>query len=316
MTKPASLSNQKTPTRPALGSGPERSAPGRPSERPALGRGLDALLAAPASTAQAPWPVDVLNLRLADIQPNPFQPRRNFDPDALAELANSIRSHGVLQPIIVRSLPGTKYQLIAGERRLRAARAAGLDTIPALVRHYGDQRAMEIAIIENLQRSDLNPIELAEGLAQLAEQFHLTQDAIAQQTGKERSTIANALRLLRLDSEVLELVRSGTLSAGQARPLVSLDAARQRALARRIRDEGWSARKIEAHLAHAAPPPDRPALPAPPRDANIRDAEEQLTRCLGTKVAVRANKRHRGTIAIAFSGLEEFQRLYDLMLHS
>lgn len=296
MTKPAPPSNPKTPP------------------RPALGKGIEALLSAQAAAAQAPWPADVLNLRLADIQPNPYQPRRSFDPAALAELANSIRTHGVLQPIIVRSLPGAKYQLIAGERRLRAAKAAELDTIPALVRHFSDQRAMEIAIIENLQRSDLNPIELAEGLALLAAQFHLTHEAIAQQTGKDRSTIANALRLLRLDPEVLDLVRSGALSAGQVRPLVALEPQLQRSLARRILDEGWSARKIEAHLARSAPAPDRPALPAPPRDPNIRDAEEQISRFLGAKVAIRANKRHRGAITVAFSGLDEFQRLFDLLL--
>jgi ParB family chromosome partitioning protein len=279
--------------------------------KPALGRGLAALLPTPAAPAAgaAATPAGRIDLvPIAAIQPNPLQPRRHFDPAALAELAASIRTQGVLQPVLVRPL-ASGYELVAGERRLRAAQQAGLTHLPALIRPAGDEPAFAWALVENLQRQDLNPIEQAEAFQQLAQRFRLTQEQIGAATGKDRASIANAIRLLRLDPEVVARVRDGRLTPGQARPLLALDPERQRALAERIEREQWPARRVEAHLQRTLEPP---AAAAPkPRDPNLRDAELQLSRALGAKVQLRANRRHRGSITIAFHDLDEFQRLFE-----
>jgi ParB family chromosome partitioning protein len=283
-----------------------------PKAKPALGRGLSALLppaaARPAVAPDAPPAGRIDQVPIAAIQPNPLQPRRHFDPEALAELAASIRAQGVLQPVLVRPL-GSGYELVAGERRLRAAQMAGLTELPALIRPAGDEPAFAWALVENLQRQDLNPIEQAEAFQQLAQRFRLTQEQIGAATGKDRASIANAIRLLRLDPEVVALVRDGQLTPGQARPLLALATDAQRALAQRIVREQWPARKVEAHLQAGVEPPA--TRPAKPRDANLRDAELQLCRALGAKVQLRANQRHRGTIRIAFNDLDEFQRLFE-----
>lgn len=281
--------------------------------RKALGKGLEALL--PGSRPPAPAKPDaatVALLPLAQIQPNPFQPRRHFDPEALAELAASIRAQGVLQPVLVRP-SGSGYELVAGERRFRAAGLAGLSQIPALIRPLGDEGSLQVAIIENLQRADLNPIEQAAAFQELGQRFRLTQEQIAERTGKERATVANFLRLLRLDPEVQEMLRCGTISMGQARPLLALEGEGQRALAAQIVAQGWSARRVEQHLARLQQPA-APVAERPPRDPNEREAEEQLARALGAKVTLRAGLRHRGTIEIAFHNLEEFQRLYERLV--
>ena len=257
----------------------------------------------------------VLTLELERIQPNPLQPRRRFEPGALNELAASIRAQGVLQPILVRPA-GSGYELVAGERRFRAAQLAGLDRIPALVREMGDEKSLAIALIENLQRADLNPVEEARAMLELGQRFRLTQEQIAQQTGKERATVANALRLLKLDEAVLSWVETGELSPGQARPLLSLAPELQRSLGRQIIDQHWSVRRVEAYLQQLARPVQPPS-PAPLRDPNEREAETQLARSLGAKVSIKATRRgrdgaaRRGTIEIAFFDLEEFQRLFD-----
>ncbi len=280
----------------------------------ALGRGLAALLppgaAAPAAAgANAPAAAGRIDLvPIAQIQPNPLQPRRHFDPEALAELAASIRTQGVLQPVLLRPL-GSGYELVAGERRLRAAQQAGLTHLPALIRPAGDEPAFAWALVENLQRQDLNPIEQAEAFQQLAQRFRLTQEQIGAATGKDRVSIANAIRLLRLDPAVVALVRDGQLSPGQARPLLALEPERQRPLAAQIVREQWPARRVEAHLQRLLQPPA--AAPAPVRDPNLRDAELQLSRALGAKVTLQANRRQRGTITVAFHDLEEFQRLFE-----
>ncbi|HVA62992.1 MAG TPA: ParB/RepB/Spo0J family partition protein [Terriglobales bacterium] len=291
-----------------------------PPPRKALGRGLEALLSAsrptPAPTPSPETSPDpsspagkVALLPLAQIQPNPFQPRRHFDPEALAELASSIRAQGVLQPILVRPL-GSGFELVAGERRLRAASLAGLTHLPALVRPLNDEASLQVAIIENLQRADLNPVEQAAAFQELGQRFRLTQEQIAERTGKDRATIANYLRLLRLDTAVLEQLRTGALTPGQTRPLIGLEPELQRSLAVLIASQGWSARRVEHHVARLLHPL-APAEPAPPRDPNEREAEEQLARALGAKVAIRAGKRNRGVIEIAYHDLDEFQRLYE-----
>ncbi|MGH9468686.1 MAG: ParB/RepB/Spo0J family partition protein [Terriglobales bacterium] len=296
-----------------------------PPARKALGRGLNALLApsatplgARSAAAAPPAPHagkegELRQLPIEQIQPNPLQPRRHFDPVELDELAASIRAHGVLQPVLVRP-SGSGFELIAGERRLRAATLAGLTHLPALVRLLADGPMLELAIIENLQRSDLNPIEQAEAFRELAQRFRLTQEEIAQKTGKDRATIANFLRLLRLDPDLVELLRSGTLSPGQARPLLALSPEAQRALGQKIAAENWSARRVEQHVAKLQTPPASPR-PAPPRDPNEREAELQLSRSLGAHVTLKAGRGHRGTIELHYASLDEFQRLYDRLVH-
>lgn len=300
--------------------------------RKALGRGLDSLLKkapakpgapaasakpTPAAAAAAPAPAPpsapegslVEQIALDRIVPNPLQPRRHFSEEALEELAASIREHGILNPVILRKQASGPLQLIAGERRFRAAARAGLKTIPAIVRTLHDEEALELTIIENLQREDLNPMEQARAFQELATRFRLTQEQIAQRTGKERSSVANFLRLLKLDPEVQQRVEAGALSMGHARALLSLDPEAQRRLSEKIAEQGWSVRQVEERVAAAGQV--REPQPPKPRDPNVRDAEEELCRQLGTKVRIKDGKRNRGTIEIDYFGLEEFQRLYE-----
>ncbi len=284
------------------------SSPG--NNRKALGRGLDSLLktkpAAPITPTKTTEP-GVEQVPLKSIRPNPLQPRHHFDKTALAELAESIRTQGVLQPVLLRPAKGG-YELIAGERRFRAAQLAGLAEIPALVRVVNDEKALELAIIENLQRDDLNPIEQARAFQDLASRFNLTQEQIAARTGKERSSISNFLRLLKLHPEVQQRVEQGELSMGHARALLSLDPETQRTFALRIVEQGWSVRQVEERVALLLKPP-APAAPKP-RDPNVRSAEQDIARALGTRVHIR-DRKNRGTIAIEYNGLEEFQRIFE-----
>lgn len=280
------------------------------NNRKALGRGLDSLLKTkpavtppPAKTAES----GVEQVPLKSIRPNPLQPRHHFDETALAELAESIRTQGVLQPVLLRPAKGG-YELIAGERRFRAAQRAGLTDIPALVRVVNDEKALELAIIENLQRDDLNPIEQARAFQELASRFNLTQEQIATRTGKERSSISNFLRLLKLHAEVQQRVEQGQLSMGHARALLSLDPETQRTFALRIVEQGWSVRQVEERVAALLKPP-APAPPKP-RDPNVRAAEQDIAHALGTRVHIR-DRKNRGTIEIEYNGLEEFQRIFE-----
>lgn len=286
--------------------------------RKVLGRGLEALLH-PAgmqdlAAAAKPAPADGSAVRLisvAEIQPNPFQPRKSFPASALEEIAASIRQHGVLQPVLLRPLPQGGYQLVAGERRWRGAQAAGLAEVPALVKPLSDERALELAIIENLQREDLNPMDQARAFQQLASAFRLTQDQIAERTGKDRATVANFLRLLKLDPAVQRMVEEGALAMGHARALLALEGEAQRALAERIVQQAWSVRQVERHIAaaHRAPEPAQ----AKPRDPNVRAAEEELAGVLGCKVSIK-DHNNSGSIVIEYYGLADFQRLFDRLL--
>lgn len=291
--------------------------------RKALGRGLDALLnppAVPATPAQlaglaAPGsgPDAVRHLPLGAIDPNPFQPRQQFDPAALEELAASIRAQGVMQPILVRAA-NSRFQLLAGERRFRAAQLAGLKVIPALVRALPDDRALEFALIENLQREDLNPLEQARAFQQLASRFAMTQERIAERTGKDRASIANYLRLLKLDAEVQAWVEGGRLSMGHARALLGLPTERQKPTAERALAGEWSVRRLEAFV-RGENEPARPSAPPPPQDPNVRHAAEELARALGAKVQVR-DRRGRGRIEIFYHGVNDFQRLFERLAGS
>jgi len=284
--------------------------------RKALGRGLEALLptsgAFPAAPA-APAPSGLLHLPVDAITPNPDQPRSTFPPDELAELSASIRMHGVLQPVVVRRVGGG-YQLIAGERRLRAARMAGLEQIPAVVRESDERARMELALVENLQREDLPPLDEAEAYRLLMEEYDLTQEEVATRVGKSRPAVANALRLLGLPDEVKARLRAGELTAGHARAVLSVPGTdEQVALAREIAERGLPKSEAErvAAARRARPPASRPratARNAARDDPNWRAVTDVLTRKLGTRVRL-VPKARGGTIEIEFYSAEELDRL-------
>jgi ParB family transcriptional regulator, chromosome partitioning protein len=281
---------------------------GHSAKRRGLGRGLDALLKPPAT--------DIRALPLGRLQPNRLQPRRDFDDEALGELAESIRRQGLVQPIVVTPA-GEGYTIVAGERRWRAAQLAGLTEVPVVVREVEDDRQLlELALVENLQRSDLNAIEEALAYQALAEEFGLAQEEIAKRVGKARPTISNSLRLLNLPPEVQTLVRAGRLSAGQARPLLALPrAADQVVLAQRAVDEGLSSRDLERLAGAGAPPPAASKRRAPAAlDVHAAAAAERLTRRLQTRVEIRRGRRGRGVLQIHFHSEEELMRLYEQLV--
>lgn len=271
-------------------------------KRRALGRGLGALLQpSPPSPEAAENPVR--EVPVERIAPNPLQPRRSFADDSLGELIESIRANGVLQPVLVRPR-GDGYELIAGERRWRAARAAGLRCIPAVVRQADDREALELAIVENLQRDDLDPIEEAEAYHKLITEFGLTQDEVARRVGRSRPAVANAVRLLALPPEVRERIRDGSLSPGHGRALAALSSpADQRRLAAEAVRRGLNVRALEALVrdGRARTPPARAAEADPDREAMERD----LARRLGTRVRLRLRGKGKGVLEITFHSLEE-----------
>ncbi len=253
-------------------------------------------------------------LALAEITPNPYQPRKHFDEGALAQLAQSIQQTGLMQPVVVRVTPGTGskgYELIVGERRWRAAKLAGLEQIPALVRELTDHQIAEWALVENLQREDLNPIERAEAFQKLADRFQLTHEQIAQRVGVERPTITNALRLLSLDPAVQDLIRTDRLSAGHARALVSVsDPDLQRQLANQVVREDWSVRQTEQAIRKLQQSPGTAVVMPKTRDVHLADLAQQMTRQLGMKVQIRAGrKKGAGQLSLAFSSHEQFEHL-------
>jgi ParB family transcriptional regulator, chromosome partitioning protein len=274
-----------------------------------LGRGLDALI---QKTEQ---PVAVTSLPLAELTPNRFQPRTRFSEEALAELAKSIRAQGLVQPIVVTLEADGAYSIIAGERRWRAARLAGLESVPVVVREaLSDQDRLELALVENLQRSDLNALEEAEAYQALQEKFGLSQEQVASRVGKGRPTVTNSLRLLKLPEPIKLLLREGRLSAGQARPLLALSSSEaQERLAERAVEEQLSARELEKLVslpeATAKGPAKAPELP----ESNTLAAQERLTRRLQTKVDIKRRGRG-GTLQIHFHSEDELIRLYDLLM--
>jgi ParB family chromosome partitioning protein len=284
-------------------------------ERKGLGRGLSALLADVGTIeAERPVPAPAGNTVPIDrIRPNPNQPRRAFDEKELQDLAASIREKGVIQPLILRPHPDdpAAYEIVAGERRWRAAQAAGVHDLPAVVRELSDTEVLELAIIENIQRADLNPIEEAHGYRQLMDRFGHTQERLAEALGKSRSHIANLLRLLTLPDSVLELLRSGALSAGHARALVT--AANPEALARQVVARDLSVRQTE-QLARAATRPDARPSRAAPKDADTRALEEDLTSNLRLKVTIDHRPgQQAGELRIRYSTLEELDGLCQML---
>lgn len=290
--------------------------PAPPARKRGLGRGLDALLQkdeAPAPAVEA-TPPPVQTLPIDQLKPNRFQPRTQFDDEAIEELAASIRTQGVVQPLVVSPEADGTYLIVAGERRWRASRLAGLEQVPVFVRAVADERELlELALVENLQRSDLNPLEEAEAYLSLQEKFGLSQEVIATRVGKARTTVTNALRLLRLPEEVQELMREGQLTAGQARPLLGLPSREaQVALAERAVREGLTARDLE-RLSSAEPAREKPKKKPRPVEVNTAAAEETLTRRLQTRVEIR-RKGKGGALHIHFHNEEELMRLYELLV--
>lgn len=282
-------------------------------KRKALGRGLRALIPdAPAAEAAATPDAVPQEVDLDLLRPNPDQPRQAVDEAKLDELAQSIRTHGVIQPIVVtRRDDEAGFEIIAGERRWRAAQRAGLPRVPVVVREMQRTKRLEVALIENIQRENLNPIEEAAAYRRLAGEFGMTQQRIAEAVGKERATVANYQRLLRLPAEVQADVAAGRLSMGHARALAGLAAAEQQIeAARRIREGDLSVREAEALVKRAAEPKPEPPPEKPPADVHVRAAEERLRLSLGTRVRI-VQRGKRGRIVIDFTSEDELQRLYD-----
>lgn len=287
-------------------------------KRDRLGKGLGALLGDFRGEAAADPAVPARMIPVSSIAPNPFQPRREFSEEDLADLTSSLRENGILQPILVRpSTQGgrTKYELVAGERRWRASMRLGWKEIPATVREMDDRTLLVLALVENMQRAELSPLEEAAGFQQLGVEFSLSQQQIAELVGRDRSTVANTLRLLQLPPSVRQLLSDGTLTAGHARALLGLDNERRMAeIAQQAAEHGWSVRAVESEVQKARGRKDRkPRGGKKGRDANERVLEEELQRVLGTQVLIAAGRGHRGKIEIPFVGAEEFERIFELI---
>jgi len=291
------------------------------ARRSGLGKGLGALIPSEVSSADA-GPVTLTELPLNVITTNPHQPRKGFDEEALASLTASVRELGVLQPVLVRPLDGDRYELIAGERRWRAAKRAGLPSVPAIVREVDDTTSLEQALVENLHRADLNALEEAAAYQQLIEDFHLTHDQVAARVGKSRAAVTNTLRLFQLPPAIQKLVADGQLTAGHARALLGTpDRAYQEQLARRAVADGLTVRDVEdavrargelaeatAPVGHATPSDAPRRLPAP----GLLELEELFSTYLDTRVSVTAGPR-KGRVVIDFADLEDLERIYRLI---
>lgn len=280
-----------------------------------LGRGLEALLGPTREDAERDG--SLVELAVVEIRPNPFQPRQDVDPAALEELKASIRQAGLLQPIVVRPIAnGGGYELIAGERRLRACQALGWERIPAVKREVDDRTALTLALIENLQRDDLSPVDEARGYERLLAEFNLAQQDVADAVGRDRSTVANALRLLKLPAAVLAMLHEGQLSVGHARALLAVDDPRAAAtLAREAVAQGYSVREIEDRVRGGRAPVRRPRLKRGVGQApEVRRVEDALRRRLGTDVRVTLRAKGKGQIHVAFYSNDDLARLLELLL--
>ncbi len=290
------------------------------SRKDRLGRGLGALLG--DYMESEPEPGEVRRIPVKVVVANPLQPRQEFSENELVELAASIQENGLLQPLVVRPSPSTegRYELVAGERRFRCVQRLGWDDVPVLIREVDDEALLVLALVENLQREQLNPLEEAEGYQALADRFDMTQEEIARAVGKERSTVANVLRLLRLPLSIRSMLRDGELSMGHARALLSMeDPIRAAELARKAAKDGWSVREVERKVRQgkggdAAAKTKRPSPTAAARDPLVRALEEALRERLGTRVQIRrGSAKGTGVIEIPFHDTEDFERLFALV---
>jgi ParB family chromosome partitioning protein len=277
------------------------------SKHKGLGRGLDALLG--GGSARRPGDEELAQLAVGSLKPGKYQPRTRMDEASLAELAESIKSRGVIQPIVVRPVGGEQYEILAGERRWRAARLAGLQQVPAVVRDVPDEAALGIGLIENIQREDLNPLEEANGLKRLIDEFHLTHEQVATAIGRSRAGVTNLLRLLELAPAVQAMVQDGAIDMGHARALLALSKPRQLELAQRVAEEGLSVRETERMVQEALRPP-KAARAEPPRlDADGRRLQEDLSESLGATVHLKARSGGRGAVVIEYASLEQLDGL-------
>ena len=293
------------------------------SENPrrALGKGMGALLPTrhtppPASVPQtsAEPRESTLNVPLDQIHPNPHQPRRVFQQARLEELAQSIRANGIIQPLVVRMVDG-HYQLVAGERRWRAAKLAEAETVPVVVREIPDNRLLEITLIENIQREDLNPMETATAFARMASELNLNAETIGLRTGKDRTTVINLMRLLQLPQDIQQLVSDGKLSAGHGRCLLSLpNADLQREVSERAIANGWSVRQVEQTCAKLTAGKTPKKVDEVKIDPNVKAAIQEMERKLGTRIHVKEGAKGRGKIEIEFYSAEDLNRIYDSIM--
>lgn len=283
-----------------------------------LGKGLDALLSGTSADEKRPPEGSELKIPLDSINANPNQPRKSFDEEELQELAASIREHGVIQPIIVEDRGSGTYTIVAGERRYRAARLAGLGEIPAIVRNYSDERRLEVALIENVQRSDLNPLEEALAYRNLMDLTGLSQEEVASRVGKNRTTVANALRLLKLPEDIQKALASGQLTSGHARTILSvLNPADQRLLFGKIIAEGISVREAEKYAGELnkgirAAKRKTEEKEKTDKPVELLEIEQKFIDALGTKVAISGGLK-RGTIRIDYYSMEDLDRLYEIL---
>jgi ParB family chromosome partitioning protein len=288
------------------------------SRKRGLGRGLDALLSASSASEGATGEMrstgatgELLRELPVDlVQRGKYQPRRDIEPESLQELANSIRAQGVMQPIVVRPISDSRYEIVAGERRWRAAQLAGLDAIPALVRDVPDEAAIAMALIENIQREDLNPIEEAMALQRLQQEFDLTQQEVADAVGKSRPSVANLLRLLSLQADVRTLLEHGDLEMGHARALLALDGSQQSQAARTVVGRGLSVRQTEALIRKLLS--DKPDRPTPPvLDPNIRQLQDELAERVGARVQIQHGNKGKGKLVISYNSLDELDGILN-----
>lgn len=279
-----------------------------------LGRGLEALLG-PVNREQAEKAGALREVPVASVRPNPFQPRKKIDESALAELADSIKASGLLQPVVVRAVAGGQFELIAGERRWRAVQRLGWKSIPVVVKEADDRTLLTLAIIENIQRADLSPLEEAASYQRLIEEFQSSQADVARLVGRDRSTVANALRLLRLPADVREMVDDRRLSEGHARALLAVDDPRQLlALARQAILSSWSVRELEARVRGERPMGKRAKAGARPVNADVKRVEEQLRQHLGTEARLTTRRRGRGFLTLSFYSNDDLARLLERIL--
>ncbi|MEJ5252244.1 MAG: ParB/RepB/Spo0J family partition protein [Chthonomonadetes bacterium] len=279
--------------------------------RKALGRGLSALIGGSEEVEES-----ITEIPLSSIVPNPDQPRRDIDRDSIEELAASIREHGVLQPVIVQPLPDGRYQLVAGERRWRAARVAGLSAVPAIIRRVSDEERLELALVENVQREDINAVDEAIAYRALMERFGMTQEEVARKVGKSRTAVANTLRLLTLDTEILDGLRQGKITEGHARALLMAPEGARLELYRRAVRAGWSVREVERAARAASKETSEPSeivsreTPAP--DPHVLALEDRLRSVLATRVQIRCVDG-RGAIEIHFYDIDDLTRIVDII---
>jgi ParB family chromosome partitioning protein len=277
-----------------------------------LGRGLDALLGGGDASASAEAEGELRTLATTSIEPGRYQPRQRFDAEPLEELAASIRAQGLIQPVVVRAIARDRYELIAGERRWRAAQLAGLEEIPALVKTVADQAVVAMALIENIQREDLSPLEEAQALARLIEEFGLTHQQVADAVGRSRAGVSNLLRLLELPVAVKRLLDERRLEMGHARALASLPAARATALAERAADQGWTVRELEDAIRRATGGgPAKPARTTAKADPNIEALERELAEKLATRVKLAHGRNGRGKLVIHYHSADELEGILE-----